>query len=860
MSGKVSQELLVEIDQLNTKLKKNPKNLTYLCRLASLHLDDNKISRSRPHMHTAIQTFKETKGTNLKQTIDLFEAMIKFWKAEKAVPGRQDMKLNISAEREQFLQQTHEIAKTAIAKQDSEFAHLLSLKMAYVKECKGDFQGALALLSDLIAAQAMDNVDLSYIIFKAAIILMHVGQAKQSIEYLEFIMDDPPVQDGFTKAHLCAFLVHVYEQSGEKYKVFLPKTYRDLQQSLSHDMPAACSKLLRAHGKSGFGQGSELWEMLAVQALERCEYVLAAEFLVEAVSKAPEKAKLLQLLAEVSALLKEKERARVFAEQAYEASPQSAELRNLLLQVAPEVWADRLRQLSSTANTRAAAAGEGDGDDADPDGTTADAYAPPSALSNGRVGPGTTGAAATAGQRGNPAPSSTSSSGATPGVKGAYLSAESAGEAEDGWLGRIKSKASGALKAIHSPAAPAGKKTVSPSKTAAPKPAAAVEGGVTEGATAGQAGEDPPAEHDAPTPAEEPLAEGAGRLPTVTVGTDADTSSRPKSRGSFISRLMPGADRARSPKADARGSLTAASVEGADQDKPAEPSRPQNRGSFISRILPDAGRALSPNAAGARAKMAAAQEGQVTDPAQTSPARPTSQHRGSFISRLLPDPDRARSPNSGSRASAESAQEGQAVESAERPTSRSRSSFVSRLLPGADKAKSPERGTGSGSGSGHGGFLSSLLPSAFLSTGASAEAKPEGAAAGSSPTNSSPGKRGSVGSVGSVGKASPAGAAGGKGSPPKPAPPAGSPVKPGAPQGKRGVSSTLAGASTKPQPGKSAAQPKARQPTKYNTDAHPSRLALERDEGRVNRPQRPVISRDERHMLDLILSGNQNVS
>jgi hypothetical protein len=59
-----------------------------------------------------------------------------------------------------------------------------ALKMSYVREVLGEFQASLALLSELISEQAVDGVDLSYIIFKAAVILKQLGQAKQSIEYL----------------------------------------------------------------------------------------------------------------------------------------------------------------------------------------------------------------------------------------------------------------------------------------------------------------------------------------------------------------------------------------------------------------------------------------------------------------------------------------------------------------------------------------------------------------------------------------------------------------------------------------------------------------------------------------------------
>jgi tetratricopeptide (TPR) repeat protein len=288
MSTVAQHDVLIEIDQLTTKLAKNANNIKYLCRMGSLQLDDSKLSRSLPFINRAIEQLQTNKATTLQHGMDLVDVMIKYWMADK-YSNAKEMKTNLSVDRENFLIHTQEILAIVMTKKDTEHAHLLALRHAYVLECRGDFQASLALLSDLIAVQAMDGVDLSFIIFKAAILLKHVGQFKQSIEYLEFILDDPPVQDGFTKTHVTAFLAHAYEQCGDKYKVFLPKAYKELLQAFAEDMPTPYAKLTTAAKASGGGKvgqnGSELWEMLALQAIDRCEYVLAAEFLSQAVDK-----------------------------------------------------------------------------------------------------------------------------------------------------------------------------------------------------------------------------------------------------------------------------------------------------------------------------------------------------------------------------------------------------------------------------------------------------------------------------------------------------------------------------------------------------------------------------------------------
>ena len=350
MSGSTGVETKVEIEQVIAKLGKSPNDLDSVCRLASLYLDDNKLSKSKPHADHALSLFKKSKSITVKQGVDVADMLVKYWKCEKFV-NKADLRIVLSEERNQVLNSAEDVLKTVIAKKDSEYGQLLSLKMAFVKESRGEFQPALALLSDLIAIQATNQVDLSFIIFKAAVLLKHVGQPKQCIEYLEFIMDDPPVQDGYTRTHVAAFLTHTYEQSGDKYKVFLPKAYKDLQEAFAADMPAASQKLIRSLGKgNNFSQSCELWEILALQALDRCDYILAVEFLSQAIAKAPGKGKLLHVLAEVYTLLKQKDKAIACAEEAYTVMPQSSELRNLLLQIAPKVWTEKLRHMAPTTS------------------------------------------------------------------------------------------------------------------------------------------------------------------------------------------------------------------------------------------------------------------------------------------------------------------------------------------------------------------------------------------------------------------------------------------------------------------------------------------------------------------------------
>ena len=156
--------------------------------------------------------------------------------------------------------------------------------LAGVKAGRGQFTESLEIYSELITNQAMDGgVEYTFIIFQAAILLKHIGQNAQAIEYLEFLIDDPPVQDGYSKMHILAFLALVYEQSGAHYSVVKERTYDELLQSYQSELsfgkkPQTNKKKIdNMLSKKTLGESSEIWEMLGLQALERCDYVYAIE-------------------------------------------------------------------------------------------------------------------------------------------------------------------------------------------------------------------------------------------------------------------------------------------------------------------------------------------------------------------------------------------------------------------------------------------------------------------------------------------------------------------------------------------------------------------------------------------------------
>lgn len=255
----------------------------------------------------SVRLFKSSEVDGIWIPVYVLESGIKYWKHVRFLQktGSNGLRINVSHERKQFLDELLKIPdlykpnKSAVnTNLASNINHLMGLS-AYLYECNGKFQESLSVLSDLIAAQAIEGVDLSYVILKAALLLKHIGTTKfkQCLEYLDYLLEDPPVSEGITRTHILAAQLLVYEQGGEKYKVLLPKHYKDLADSYQNDI-----RELSGPGKKHVSvtvEGSEIWETLALQAMDKCEYVMAAEFAGQALLKAPNKPKLLHSLAEV---------------------------------------------------------------------------------------------------------------------------------------------------------------------------------------------------------------------------------------------------------------------------------------------------------------------------------------------------------------------------------------------------------------------------------------------------------------------------------------------------------------------------------------------------------------------------------
>jgi hypothetical protein len=297
-----TRQIDAEIGQLETELAGNPDDFDKYGRLIELCLKVN----HKPRAVTCIELGTNLLGRSqvtLERTFEFACSLISFWKYER-FSKKDTIRVNLSPERKNLLLQAQDILQALVICPDISTRYKILLKLAYVKECLGQLSQSLSILSDLITAEADDGVELAYIIFKAAskfpslslslslsrhllssalAILKRLGQNLQSLEYLEYLQDDPPSTEGISRTHVLALLALTFEQSGSKYLVAVRETYEKLKESYFSDLRAGPNpdltlpKAMRSFETKNIEISSEIWEILSIQMLERCEIAFSVE-------------------------------------------------------------------------------------------------------------------------------------------------------------------------------------------------------------------------------------------------------------------------------------------------------------------------------------------------------------------------------------------------------------------------------------------------------------------------------------------------------------------------------------------------------------------------------------------------------
>jgi hypothetical protein len=239
--------------------------------LSTLYILTNKFSSAVSMLEISLGLLKENHDIN--SNLVIVDEFLRCWRHIRYY-DKETLRLNISQDRRGILDLALSATELAPESTDATFYEILCRK-AFLLEHLGKIKQSLVVLSDLITAQS-PYVDLSYVIFKAAIHLIHIGGNDiQAIDYLEFLIDDPPT--GYEKLHVLAMLIIVYEISPAEYSVPMEQAYGEVKSIYSEQLRKDNHNDKQT--LSTFMTSSEVWEMLAIQAVEKSEYLLATELL-----------------------------------------------------------------------------------------------------------------------------------------------------------------------------------------------------------------------------------------------------------------------------------------------------------------------------------------------------------------------------------------------------------------------------------------------------------------------------------------------------------------------------------------------------------------------------------------------------
>jgi tetratricopeptide (TPR) repeat protein len=212
------------------KLVEGPQSMDTLYRISEIYIELGRLDKASESLIGCVGAYFQKPGT-VKKALDIADMGIKHWKLTR-YSNKEQLRINLGDDRAKMLStvlKLLELAQKNHQKESKEeHKNRITFMIAFINENVGMLQEALQAYSDLIALQAMDcGVDLTFIIMKASVILTHVGNHSQAVEYLEFLLDDPPATEGYGRTHILAFLAMTYEHHPKRadFATTLKKTY-----------------------------------------------------------------------------------------------------------------------------------------------------------------------------------------------------------------------------------------------------------------------------------------------------------------------------------------------------------------------------------------------------------------------------------------------------------------------------------------------------------------------------------------------------------------------------------------------------------------------------------------------------------
>jgi len=316
--------------QLEGQLRQSPNDASCLCALAALLCKHGAGRDAAPLLARARLAAGNSNEVDDPTVLrKLAGAHVSLWRATRATPQGH---VNGAPARYSLLDHASEFYDQALGYPENAASPASLSEAAVCFELRGELRDALAQHSSIVSSFPLWP-GVHIVIWRCAVLLKHLGDVPQATHYMEYIVDMPPVEAGYSLMHVTAMLSSLYAAAGNTVKA----AQKLVQMRSLYEAVAPAAVRAPPHG-TAFADWSGPWAFIGREACDRSDYALAAEAYSEAVDRERTAPELWLALAESLNALGEEDRALAAAEAGHALDTAHQRLRDDLCAWAPAKW------------------------------------------------------------------------------------------------------------------------------------------------------------------------------------------------------------------------------------------------------------------------------------------------------------------------------------------------------------------------------------------------------------------------------------------------------------------------------------------------------------------------------------------
>ena len=321
---------------LEQRLRQLPGDRHVMLSLASLLASKNETKDAHELVQKAsIGAMNDPHAAGVLRKLG--SAKLALWRSLRL--GARPPYVNVSTERLAHAHEASMFFEDALVYPENADDPSALIESANAKVGAGDLVGALKLFS-YVVSNFPAYPSLNAAICRSACLLAYLGDDAQASQYLAYVLDDPPTELGYGEIEIRGLLVCCLaegqnsSEAGKRLSAALAGSFKR-SKILPPDFPSS------APSGTPFEKWGAPWRLLADRALDRCDYVVAVEFLRALLRRDPTPEGWV-LLAEALFALGDESKALEAAEAAHGADALCDPANQHLMEWAYDLWAPRL--------------------------------------------------------------------------------------------------------------------------------------------------------------------------------------------------------------------------------------------------------------------------------------------------------------------------------------------------------------------------------------------------------------------------------------------------------------------------------------------------------------------------------------